>query len=177
MPVTITLASPSHYVAVFIALMLSALTVFLATMTYFAIGSKPLTWSGLLVVLAMIYAIFAIIFIPVFRRYHIAFDQDGFTVTAGWYQHSVKWSQIDWAASGRLSAAQSESKKPRWRTNGIGAPGYNAGWFTLRDGRRAFLAITDNDQTPLLIATSAHDILLTAQETTSLWQKMQSFRH
>lgn len=34
---------------------------------------------------------------------------------------------------------------PVIRTNGISIPRYHAGWFRTRDGRRAFLAVTDSN--------------------------------
>jgi PH (Pleckstrin Homology) domain-containing protein len=35
--------------------------------------------------------------------------------------------------------------RPRWRTNGLGLPGYQIGWYRLRDGSKALLALTSRE--------------------------------
>jgi hypothetical protein len=45
---------------------------------------------------------------------------------------------------------------PVIRTNGISIPRYHAGWFRTRDGRRAFLAVTDS-KAPIAVFDNVDD--------------------
>jgi len=46
------------------------------------------------------------------------------------------------------------------RTNGIAVPGYRAGWFRLRNGRKALLYVTSPDHVVLVPTTKDYDVLL-----------------
>lgn len=42
-----------------------------------------------------------------------------------------------------LDLARDEEFRMKWRSNGIGLPGYKAGWFRLRNGEKALAFVTD----------------------------------
>ncbi len=50
--------------------------------------------------------------------------------------------------------------KPIWRTNGIGLPGYNEGWFKLANGERALLFVTDRFNIVYVPTTEGYSVLL-----------------
>ncbi|MAW28747.1 MAG: hypothetical protein CMP98_08105 [Gammaproteobacteria bacterium] len=62
---------------------------------------------------------------------------------------------------------------PRFRTNGIGLPGYRVGWFRLRNGDRALVAITRPKQV-LYVPTRDYSLLLSVAEPEELLQALQS---
>jgi hypothetical protein len=49
------------------------------------------------------------------------------------------------------------------RTNGIGLPGYQVGWFRLKNGETALLYVTD-ESTVTYLPTTEHDVLLLSVE-------------
>ena len=50
--------------------------------------------------------------------------------------------------------------KPVRRTNGIGLPGYGAGWFKLANGERALLFVTDRINVVYMPTTEGYSVLL-----------------
>ena len=54
--------------------------------------------------------------------------------------------------------------RPQWRTNGIGLPGYKAGWFRLRSGETALLFVTDETSVVHVPTTEGYSLLLSVAE-------------
>ena len=54
--------------------------------------------------------------------------------------------------------------QPTRRTNGIGLPGYNSGWFKLRNGEKALLFVTELRRVIYLPTTDGYSLLLSVQE-------------
>ena len=63
---------------------------------------------------------------------------------------------------------------PRFRTNGIGLPGYRVGWFRLRNGDRALAAITRPNRVLYVPTTRDYSLLLSVAEPEELLQALQS---
>lgn len=62
---------------------------------------------------------------------------------------------------------------PRFRTNGIGLPGYRVGWFRLHNGDRALAALTRYDRVIYLPTTRGYSLLLSVSEPEVLLQALQ----
>jgi len=54
--------------------------------------------------------------------------------------------------------------QPTLRTNGIGLPGYAAGWFRLRKGEKALLFVTDPSRVVYLPTREGYSVLLSVAE-------------
>lgn len=53
---------------------------------------------------------------------------------------------------------RSSPLRPRMRTNGLGLPGYGIGWFRLRDGSKALMAMSS--RRGMLYLPTRHDYVL-----------------
>lgn len=62
---------------------------------------------------------------------------------------------------------------PQFRTNGIGMPGFQLGWFNLQGKGKAFLAITDKSQLVLLPTTKGYSLLLTVPQSSEFLAQLQ----
>lgn len=63
-------------------------------------------------------------------------------IKAGFYGTRLPVSDLRVDEAHTLSPRDAGEHAARWRQNGIGLPGYQAGWFKLRNGDRAFLLMT-----------------------------------
>ncbi|MDJ0736388.1 MAG: PH domain-containing protein [Nostocaceae cyanobacterium] len=54
--------------------------------------------------------------------------------------------------------------KPRWRTNGIGLPGYSSGWFKLKNGEKGLLFVTDSPNVVYIPTTDNYSLLMSVEE-------------
>jgi hypothetical protein len=62
------------------------------------------------------------------------------------------------------------------RTNGLGMAGLDIGWYTLRDGRNAFVFVTGN-QDYLIIPTRDCVLILTPKNPAQVLKEIRAFVH
>ena len=72
----------------------------------------------------------------------IKIANDSITVRIPIYGRVVPIANVNVERARVLSVGESEDVKSATRTNGIGLPGYAAGWFKLPNGTRALLSVT-----------------------------------
>ena len=53
--------------------------------------------------------------------------------------------------------------RPRWRTNGIGLPGYQVGWYRLRNGSKALLAVTSRERVLYVPTREGYALLVSVE--------------
>jgi hypothetical protein len=66
--------------------------------------------------------------------------------------------------------------QPQWRTNGVGLPGYNAGWFNLKDKERALLFVTDRENVVYIPTNLGYSILLSTKEPDKMLNSLKALR-
>ncbi len=55
-----------------------------------------------------------------------------------------------------------------WRTNGVGLPGYGAGWFRLKNGEKALLFVTDPRRVLYLPTKRGYSLLVSPADPDGL---------
>ena len=68
---------------------------------------------------------------------------DGLRLEGDWYGRFIPKTQLRVDLARRVDLGYQEELRPRWRRLGTGLPGYQAGWFRLRNGEKALLYLTD----------------------------------
>jgi hypothetical protein len=63
--------------------------------------------------------------------------------------------------------------QPTSRTNGIGMPGYSAGWFRLRGHGRALLFVTDRSRVVYVPTRQGYPLLVSVQRPEEFLQSLQ----
>lgn len=64
--------------------------------------------------------------------------------------------------------------QPKWRTNGIGLPGYAAGWFKLQNKEKALCFLTDRSRVVYIPTSKDYSVMLStaqAEELASLLKR------
>jgi hypothetical protein len=67
-----------------------------------------------------------------------------------------------------VDLTQDPDLKPGWRTNGVGLPGYQSGWFSLKGGGKGLLFVTDKRRVLALPTTEGYTLLLSPQDPEGL---------
>ncbi|MDH0450335.1 PH domain-containing protein [Shewanella sp. GD04112] len=62
---------------------------------------------------------------------------------------------------------------PSFKTNGIGMPGYQLGWFNLKGKGKAFVAVTDKSELVLVPTTRGYNLLLSVPEGEKFLAQLQ----
>lgn len=60
----------------------------------------------------------------------------------------------------RVDMTQEEGLRPKWRRIGTALPGYQSGWFRLRNGDKALLYLTDRTRAVYVPTTAGYILLL-----------------
>ncbi len=66
--------------------------------------------------------------------------------------------------------------KPRLRTNGVGLPGYQAGWFRLRNREKALLFVTDRSNVVYIPTNRGYSVLLSVSNSEEFRQSVELWK-
>ena len=91
-------------------------------------------------------------------------SNEGLRIRGDWYGRLIPASHLVPGTASRVDFAHSPELTPRRRTMGTGLPGYQAGWFRLRNGDRALLYLTDRSKAVYVRTTDGYGVMLSPSE-------------
>ena len=65
----------------------------------------------------------------------------------------------------------------KWRTNGVGLPGYSVGWFRLQNGEKALAFVTDSRRVLYLPTREGYSLLLSVENPDGLLEALRAAAH
>ena len=89
---------------------------------------------------------------------------EGLRLRGDWYGRLIPAQQLVGGMARRVDLELTPDLTPRWRTLGTGLPGYQAGWFRLRNGERALLYLTDRSKAVYVPTTEGYSVLVSPSE-------------
>ena len=107
------------------------------------------------------------------RQVHFEVSPTGLRIT-GPYGRSIPAGSLLVERAAPVDLKESREYGPTMRTNGIGLPGYGAGWFRLRNGEKALLFLTDASSVVYLPTTEGYSLLLSVAEPESFLGHLSS---
>ena len=118
----------------------------------------PLAW-----VLAGVTALLAF---SLWSARHARFEVSpaGLRLRGDMYGRLVPAAALDLAHARAVDLGAERALQPVARTNGVGLPGYRAGWFRLRDGERALLYVTDASRVAYVPTRAGYAVLLSVAD-------------
>ena len=106
------------------------------------------------------------------RNVSVLIEGNELTLKAPFYGRSIELTELDFAAIKIVNLKKEPDLLPRIRTNGIGLPGYSLGWFRLRNGRKALLAVSNKQEVVYLPTRAGYDLLLSLKQPELFLQKL-----
>ena len=88
----------------------------------------------------------------------------GLRLHGDWYGRTIPSGQIRGQDAKRVDFTTEPELAPKWRTMGTGLPGYQAGWFRLKNGEKALLYLTDRRRAVYVPTTAGYSLLLSPAE-------------
>lgn len=76
------------------------------------------------------------------------------------YGRLIPIQQLRLEGARRVVLEREAELQPKRRTMGTGLPGYQAGWFRLRNGEKALLYLTDQSRAVYIPTTLGYSVLL-----------------
>lgn len=95
-------------------------------------------------------------------------SSDTLTLDVPFYGFSLPLIDIDSAEIKRLDLDNEPQFKPDFRTNGMGMPGFQLGWFRLANEQKAFVANTNTDKLVLIPTLQNYPLILSLEEPNTL---------
>lgn len=80
------------------------------------------------------------------------------------YRMDRPLATVDWSRAQSGDLAQLPDARTTLRTNGIGLPGYSAGWFRLAGGGRAMLMVTDPSRVIVLPFADGERMIVSVED-------------
>ena len=99
---------------------------------------------------------------------------DGLRLEGDLYGRLVPRSQLHVSLARRVDLGREEGLRPRWRRMGTGLPGYQAGWFRLRNGEKALLYLTDRTRAVYIPTTAGYSLLLSPADPDRFLSQLRS---
>lgn len=127
-------------------------------------STKPL-WiiaviGALLVALLLLFAFF----VYSSRATRFELSADGLAIRRTVYGRTLPWSSLEVDEARAVNLRESPALQPTFRTNGLGLPGYQAGWFRLRRAGKGLLFITDPSHVVALPTRQGYTLLLSVRD-------------
>ncbi|MFY4729986.1 PH domain-containing protein [Nitrospira sp. BLG_2] len=96
------------------------------------------------------------------RQIRFEVSPAGLNIVGGLYSRMVPAAALKLSEAGRVSIRKPSEYAPCLRTNGIGLPGYQAGWFNLANREKALLFVT-TEEVVRIPTTDNFSLLLSVQ--------------
>lgn len=88
------------------------------------------------------------------------------------YRSHVPLEQLRGGSARVVDLRQEHDLAPKRRTAGTAIPGYGAGWFRLRNGRKALIYVTQRDRVVYIPTTDDYDVMLSVTQPDRMVQRL-----
>lgn len=122
-------------------------------------------WAIALALLLLIGA--AVVVALGFRTPSFVVDEQAVRISNSLYGRTIDLTDLHLDQARLVDLATSPELSPRWRTNGIGLPGRQSGWFRLRNGKKALLFLTRQNRILYIPSNSDYVLMLSPDNAES----------
>lgn len=97
---------------------------------------------------------------------HVQFQvtPTGLRITGDMYGRTIPFDQLDVTGAAVVDLTHDREHALRWRTNGVGLPGYQSGWFRMANGGKALAFLTDHHRVVLVPTRKGYTLLMSTAE-------------
>ncbi len=98
------------------------------------------------------------------RRTRFEISPEGLRIGGNIYGRWIGREELKTGEAKLVDMKQQREYGARWKTNGIGMPGYQAGWFRLRKKEKALLFVTNPREVVYLPTQKGYSLLFSPEE-------------
>jgi hypothetical protein len=127
-------------------------------------GTNAPLWMALGLAILMIALAALFIYLAMATR-NVSFEVSGekLKITGDLYGRAIPISTLKLEEMRAMNLKHEHEYRPRWRTNGVGMPGYLSGWFKLRNGNKALLFVTDQSRVVYIPTLNGYTLIVSTQ--------------
>jgi hypothetical protein len=93
---------------------------------------------------------------------------EGLQIKGDLYGRLIPASDLNVEEARVLNLNEDIDHRPKWKTNGASLPGYQAGWFRLRNGEKSLLFVTDRSRVVYLPTRQGYSVMLSVAQPDEL---------
>jgi hypothetical protein len=99
---------------------------------------------------------------------------EGLRLRGDLYGRLIPLASLRVADARRVDLAAEKALQPSWRRMGTALPGYQAGWFRLKNGEKALLYLTDRSRAVYVPTTKGYSLILSPVDPDGFLAKLRS---
>ena len=125
----------------------------------------PASGKALWVIAVIVVPLAALFGYIAYASRHARFEvsETGLRIHGGLYGRTVPAASLVCNGAKAVDLKADPSLKPALRTNGIGLPGYQAGWFQLKNGEKALVFLTSRSSVAYIPTRDGYALLLSVR--------------
>lgn len=156
----------NNFVAVLLGLL--ALTIFIFV--------KPIPSNAKYLTLGIMLPLMALFVFILYQSFSstVSWDNKQLQVNIPLYSNTIDINQVDFAQARVVNLIKEPEYATKWRTNGLGLPGYSLGWFSLNNGVKALLSVTEPKEVILLPISQDRVILVSVSDADEALAKLHA---
>jgi hypothetical protein len=108
------------------------------------------------------------------RRPNFEPTPEGLRIRGSLYGRTIPAAQLALEKARVVDLNSVPELQPKWRTNGVGLPGYSAGWFRLRNGEKALVFLTNRRRALYIPTTAGYSLLISPDDPDALMNEMRA---
>jgi Bacterial PH domain len=138
------------------------------------VGSKTMWW-GIVVVLLVGIAGASILVMARAPTFDVS--AAGLRISGNPFGRMIPAADLRLGAARVVDFTRSPDLRPKWRTMGLGLPGYKAGWFRLSDGEKALVFLSGAKPALYIPTTAGYSLLISTQDPDGLLSSLRAAAH
>lgn len=110
------------------------------------------------------------------RRHRLCAGTDGIEVATTFYKRKLTLDQLHLDQARVVNLDEHTELKPMLKTNGTAIPGFQSGWFRLRNRNKALVARAGGNRVLWIPTSAGYDLLLQPKQPQVLLQYLQDLK-
>lgn len=108
------------------------------------------------------------------QRTRFELSNEGLAIRGTLYGRSLPWSALRMEDARVVDLTQDRELRPTLRTNGVGLPGYQVGWFSLGKSGRGLLFLSDRTRVLAVPTTEGYTLLMSTPDPAAFLDAMRT---
>jgi PH (Pleckstrin Homology) domain-containing protein len=110
------------------------------------------------------------------RNARFEVSPDGLRLSGDLYGRFIPAAQLRTDEARRVDFGSTPGLAPSWKTMGTALPGYQSGWFRLKNGDKALVYLTDRSRAVYVPTTAGYGVLVSPEQADAFVSALSAMR-
>lgn len=98
----------------------------------------------------------------------------GLRLSGDLYGRTIPFNELRVEMARRIDLTAEPQLRPGWKRSGTGLPGYQSGWFRLKNGEKALLYLTDRSKAVYIPTSAGYSVLISPADPDGFLSALRS---